>query len=164
MYTAKIAKGGKRAVIGFILAVAVLFSAFAASTASVQAASRTVKQSIKPIGNGKGCKLWVQDTITYKVDGGKIVSKPTVTCKTSTANKVLGITTSLKYYQVKSPTITYKKNSKTATVKTYWGCKQTVGIWKFKVTYGKTCTVTYTLNGNGKITYTKKSTKLKLID
>ena len=164
MRSGRIAVDMKRVVIGLLLAAAVLFSSVAAFPADVQAASRTVKQAIKPIGNGKGCKVWVQDTITYQVEGGKIVSKPKVSSKTSTANQILGITTSTKYYQVKSPTISYKKGSKTAVVKTYWGVKQTVGIWKFKVTYGKTCTVTYTLNGNGRITYTKKASKLKLID
>ena len=155
----------KRRITAFLMALTMILGFAAGTPAQIYAAQpvRTIKQSIKPIGDGKDCKLWVRDTITYKVQNGKIVSKPKVSSETSTANKLLGITISTTYYKVKEPTISYTKGRKTATVKTYWGCKQQVGIWKFKVTYGKTCTVTYTLNGNGKITYTKKASGLKLM-
>ena len=154
----------RKTLIGLLLILAVFFSSVAIFPGQADASPRTVKQAIKPIGNGKGCKLWVQDTISYKVENGKIVSKPTVSSKTSAANKLLGYSVKMHYYPVKSPTISYTKGNRTATVKTYWGVKQALSIWKFTITYGKTCTVTYTLNGNGKITYTKKASGLKFFD
>ncbi len=147
-----------------VVAIAMVFIFVAAIPAQVDAASPvySVKTSIRPIGGGKGCKVWVQDTISYKVQSGKIVTKPQVASKTSAANKLLGGTGLTEYYQVKSPTVSYRKGNKTATVKTYWGIKQGISYKKLKITWGKTCTVTYTVNANGKITYTKVSSGIKL--
>lgn len=147
-----------------VVAIAMVFIFATAIPAQVDAASPVypVKTSIKPIGGGKGCKVWVQDTISYKVQNGKIVTKPQVSSKTSVANKLLGGTGLTEYYKVKAPTVSYRYGNKTATVKTYWGVKQGVSIWKMKITWGKTCTVTYTVNANGRITYSKVASGIKL--
>ena len=161
-------RGVKRSILSVIMVAMVIISLFSVER-QVDAAGKvsTISKSIKPIGGQKGNKLWVQDTITFKVQDGKIVSKPTVKSTTSTVNQIIGgakIHPNVsvgQYYQLKPPTISYKKGSKTATVTTYWGVKQGVSAGFLKVTWGKTCTVTYTINGNGKITYTKKASGIK---
>ena len=127
-------KNNKKKIIA-IIAILIILINLVGISANVNAAGKikTIKETIKPIGGQKGCKLWAQDTISYKVQDGKIVSKPTVTSKVSTANKLLGLNGLGQYYKLKDPTISYKKGSKTATIKTYWGFKHGVNIQGLKI-------------------------------
>ena len=151
---------GALACIVLAIAVSVCMMPSNAYAASTKTASKTNYVAGCSTGH-----LWAKDTIQYKYSNGKIVSKPTVNQQASAICKVqTGVRGPVYgcYYKYKAPTIKYSKNAKTATVTTYWVCKQGVSIKGIGIDWHKTCTVTYTCNGNGKITVSKKAGKLQL--
>lgn len=128
------------------------------------AGTRTVSRTNYVAGSSGG-HLWARDTIQFKCSNGRIVSKPTAK---QTASAICQIQKGIRgpvygcYFKQKSPKVSYSKNAKTATVTTYWTCKQGVSFWKLSIDWHKTCTVTYKCNGNGSITVSKKVGKLQL--
>ena len=127
------------------------------------ASTYTASKTNYVAGTSSG-KLWAKDTIQYTHSNGKIVSKPTVKQQ---ASAICQIQTGIKgpiygcFFKYKEPSITYSNNAKTATVTTYWVCKQGFSIKGISADWHKKCTVTYTCDGNGKITVSKKVGRLQ---
>lgn len=145
-----------------VLAIAIT-TCMAPSDAYAASAKTTNKTNY--VAGSKGGHLWAKDVISFKYQNGKIVSKPTVKQQ---ASAICRIQTGIKgpiygcYFKEKAPKIKYSKNGKTATVTTYWVCKQGFSAFKLSVNWHKACSVTYTCYGNGKVTVSKKVGKLQL--
>ena len=153
-------------VLGVIICVALaIVVGICLMPSDAYAASTRTANKTNFVAGGNDGHLWAKDTIKYNYSNGKIVSKPTVKQQASTICKIQkGVRGPIYgcYFKYKEPTIKYNKNAKTATVTTYWVCKQGLDIKGISIDWHKTCTVTYTCDGNGKITVSKKVGKLQL--
>lgn len=128
------------------------------------AAEYTATKTNYVAGAGDG-HLWAKDTIQYRYSNGRIVSKPTVQQQASAICKVQqGVRGPIYgcFFKYKAPTIRYSSNAKTATITTYWVCKEGLSAWKLNFSWHKTCAVTYTCSGNGRIAVSKKTGNLRL--
>lgn len=129
---------------------------FMSDHADAASKTKTITYTNTVTNGGKDCKIWAKDIITFKVSNGKIVSKPKVKQQASVASKIIGTTKLAKYKMRKDPKITYKKNSKTATVQTYWVMASSFGIKKLSIECSKNATVTYQISGDGRVKVVKK--------
>lgn len=146
------------------VALAIVVSMCVAPSDAYASGVRTASETYYVAGASDG-HLWAKDTIEFEYADGKVVSKPTVEQQASAVCKIQeGIRGPVYgcYFKDKSPKIEYHEGARTATVKTYWVCKQGFSVKLLDVSWHKTCTVTYTCDGDGKITVSKKYGHLQL--